>query len=108
MSVSVASVAEHKDDDDGIVIGGLRVSPSQFSATLDGRELRLTHKEFLLLALLAENPGRLLRRERIAAEVWNGDAPGRTIDIHIARLRAKLPPDSIATVIRIGYRFVLE
>jgi DNA-binding response OmpR family regulator len=48
----------------------------------------------------------LLRRERIAAEVWGGRA-GRTIDIHVARLRARLPEGAIETVIRLGYRFVL-
>lgn len=85
----------------------LRVWPEQCVATLDGRELQLTQKELLLLALFIKNRGRVLRRERIAAEVWGGNAPGRTIDVHVARLRSKLPAGAIATVVRVGYRFVL-
>jgi DNA-binding response OmpR family regulator len=97
----------YDERDESISVGDLCVFPDQFTATLKGERLRLTRKEFLLLVLFARNPGRLLRRDRIAAEVWGGHAKGRTIDIHVARLRAKLPPGSISTVIRVGYRFTL-
>jgi two-component system, OmpR family, alkaline phosphatase synthesis response regulator PhoP len=92
---------------DFIEVGPLRVVPDEYLATINEERLRLTSKEFSLLVLFMTNPGRLLRRERIAAEVWGGHAPGRTIDIHVARLRSYLPSDAIETVIRVGYRFTL-
>ena len=85
-------------------VGGLEVDPSEFTATYGGKRLRLTNKEFRLLTLFARHPGRLLTRDAIAAEVWGGEVHGRTIDIHIARLRRRLPPDAIETVIKVGYR----
>ncbi len=88
-------------------IGPLRVEPRNFVATLYGERLQLPYKEFRLLTLFAENPGRLLSRDTISAEVWEGHAAGRTIDIHVARLRRKLPPGAIETVFRVGYRFAL-
>ena len=93
---------------DGIIeMGSLRIVPDEYLATVDGRRLRLTRKEFQLLVAFASNPGRVMRRDRLADEVWGGEASGRTIDIHVARLRRHLPPGAIETVIRVGYRFVL-
>lgn len=88
--------------------GSLRIMRDKDLATIGGRPLRLTRKEFQLLVAFASNPGRVLRRDRLADEVWGGDASGRTIDIHVARLRRQLPPGAIETVIRVGYRFVLS
>lgn len=94
--------------DEGVIEAGpLRLFPADFVATLDGERLRLTNKEFRLLVLLAANRGKVMRRELIALQVWDGSAPGRTIDIHVARLRRRLPEGAIETVIRVGYRFVL-
>lgn len=95
------------EEDDAILIGELRVLPEEFVAELRGRPLSLTNKEFRLLVLFARNPRRLLRREVIADAVWDGPLRGRTIDVHVARLRAQLPKGAIETVIRLGYRFVL-
>ena len=91
-----------------IEIQGLRVYPEEYVATLDGEPLRLTQKEFRLLALFASRPGRLLTRKVIAGEVWGSKAPGRTIDVHVARLRNRLPAGAIETVVKIGYRFLLQ
>lgn len=88
--------------------GLLTVYPDDFVATYAGDELSLTYRQFRLLALFAAHPGRLLRREVIAAEVWDGEAPGRSLDIQVSRLRKKLPPGSIRTVVRVGYRYVPE
>ena len=90
-----------------VAVGPLEIDPEEFIAFLDGSRLRLTPKEFGLLTLFARNPGRLLRREFIEREVWDGHASGRTIDIHISRLRHLLPAGAIQTVIRVGYRLVL-
>lgn len=91
-----------------IQAGPLRVYPDDFVALVGDRRIRLTNKEFRLLVLLASNPGRVLHRSRISQEVWGSAAPGRTIDIHVARLRRMLPPGAIETVIRVGYRFALQ
>ena len=74
---------------------------------LDGRELKLTAKEFALVWLFAQNPGRVLPREVIEKEVWGGSVRGRTLDTHVSRLRRLLPPGAIQTVVRVGYRFDL-
>lgn len=88
------------------VYGDLTVIPDEYVAFIGGERLDLTYKEFLLLALFARNPHRVLVRDRIAHEVWGGEARGRTIDIHVSRLRRRLPPGWIETVTRVGYRFV--
>ena len=88
--------------------GRLTVYPDDFVARYGDEELVLTYRQFRLLALFAEHPGRLLRREVIAREVWDGDAPGRSVDIQVSRLRKKLPEGLIRTVVRVGYRYVPE
>ena len=75
-----------------------------------GREIRLTHKEFALLRHLVERPGRVLTRERLLERVWgwDSDIDARSIDAHVRRLRLKLGParNHVETVVGVGYRFV--
>ena len=94
---------------DGVVAAGdLRLYPDRRVAELDGHRLRVTAMEFELLLLFVRNHGKLLRRDRIAIELWGRREPrGRAIDVHVARLRARLPDGAIQTVIPLGYRFVL-
>jgi DNA-binding response OmpR family regulator len=80
------------------------------SAAVDGRELDLTYLEFELLAHLVANPHRVHTRDQLVTTVWGyghvGD--GRTVDVHIARLRRKLGAehrDAIRTVRRVGYKY---
>ncbi len=75
-------------------------------------ELRLSHKEFDLLAALIKNAGIALSRERLLQQVWGYDYPGdtRTVDVHIRWLREKIEddpadPQRIVTVRGVGYRF---
>lgn len=75
-------------------------------------ELRLSHKEFDLLAALIKNTGTALSRDRLLQEVWGYDFPGdtRTVDVHIRWLREKVEedpaePKHIVTVRGVGYRF---
>jgi DNA-binding response OmpR family regulator len=89
--------------------GALRIDPATFSVTYRGRDVRLTRKEFALLAELARNAGRVMTREVLLDRVWSmtyyGDS--RTLDVHIRRLRQKLgDADLIETVTGIGYRLV--
>jgi DNA-binding response OmpR family regulator len=80
------------------------------SARVDSRRLRLTRKEFDLLALLVRNAGDLIPRQHLLMWVW-GYGPQirtRTLDVHIRRLRKKLGPSSephVETVVGVGYRF---
>jgi DNA-binding response OmpR family regulator len=94
-----------------IVRGPLRVDPAMHVATLDGAELDLTPKEFELLQLFVEHPGRAFSREFLVERIWGYEYDGfeRTVDTHITRLRKKLGPlgDKIITVWGVGYRLVL-
>jgi DNA-binding response OmpR family regulator len=72
-------------------------------------EVTLTAKEFDLLALLAEDPGAVLEREQILAQVWDRHwfGPTKTLDVHVASLRKKLgDPGWIETVRGVGFRLV--
>jgi len=89
--------------------GSLRIDPATFSVRYQGRDVRMTRKEFALLSELARNQGRVLTREVLLDRVWGvtyyGDS--RTLDVHIRRLRQKLgDPSVIETVTGIGYRLV--
>ncbi|MCG7525200.1 response regulator transcription factor [Streptomyces sp. OfavH-34-F] len=77
--------------------------------SVDGAEVQLTRKEFDLLALLAQRPGVVFRREQIISEVWrtSWEGTGRTLEVHVASLRSKLRlPALIETVRGVGYRLV--
>jgi two-component system, OmpR family, response regulator RegX3 len=87
--------------------GELEVDERSRRATLDGRELDLTPKEFELLAALARDPGAAVSRQRLLAEVWqtNWYGSSKTIDVHVAALRRKLgDPGWIETVRGVGFR----
>jgi len=89
--------------------GALRIDPSTFSVSYQGRDVRMTRKEFALLSELARNQGRVLTREVLLDRVWGATYYGdsRTLDVHIRRLRQKLDdPLVIETVTGIGYRLV--
>ncbi|MGK4584246.1 winged helix-turn-helix domain-containing protein [Kitasatospora sp. HPMI-4] len=89
---------------------GISVDLDRRSAHVDGRQLDLTYLEFELLAHLTEHPQRVHTRDHLVSAVWGyghvGD--GRTVDVHVARLRRKLGAayrDSIVTVRRVGYKY---
>jgi two-component system, OmpR family, response regulator RegX3 len=95
------------EQDEALVVGSLVVDPRAHRATLEDRELPLTAKEFALLELLARDPGAVMSRERILAEVWDTTWYGsaKTIDVHVASLRRKLgDPGWIETVRGVGLR----
>ena len=78
--------------------------------TLDGREVRLTAKEFMLLEYLMRHQGRVLSRDLLLADVWGYRYTGgtRTVDVHVRRLREKLPllVSALETVKQFGYKLV--
>ncbi|QUC59129.1 winged helix-turn-helix transcriptional regulator [Streptomyces sp. A2-16] len=90
--------------------GVVRIDPARRVAELDGRELDLTYLEFGLLARLVLHPHQVHSREQLMAGVWGYDhiGDGRTVDVHIARLRRKLGRahrHHIVTVRRVGYKY---
>ena len=91
-------------------LGPLTVELPTRQVSVDGAVVPLTRKEFDLLALLAQRPGVVFRREQIISEVWrpSWEGTGRTLEVHIASLRAKLRmPALIETVRGVGYRLVV-
>ncbi|MFF4652493.1 response regulator transcription factor [Streptomyces sp. NPDC001380] len=90
---------------------GIAIDRECRRVTVEGREVPLTRKEFDLLALLAQHPGVVYRREQIFSEVWRSgwEGNGRTLEVHVASLRAKLAlPALVETVRGVGYRLVPE
>lgn len=93
-----------------IEIGDLLIDPPNYTVAVGSEAITLRPKEFQLLALLAASPGKLFTRQEIAEKVWGYAAvAGRTIDVHIKRIRAKVEKRSafsfIKTVHGLGYRF---
>jgi len=90
-------------------LGPVRIELPTRQVSVDGMAVPLTRKEFDLLALLAQRPGVVFRREQIISEVWrtSWEGTGRTLEVHVASLRAKLRmPALIETVRGVGYRLV--
>ncbi|MDN5858127.1 MAG: response regulator transcription factor [Pseudonocardia sp.] len=94
-----------------LVDGALRVDPSARAATLAGRELNLTTREFDLLAYLMCHPGRAFTRGELLKLVWGWDFGDQsTVTVHVRRLREKIErdptaPRRVATVWGTGYRY---
>ncbi|MER6784264.1 winged helix-turn-helix domain-containing protein [Streptomyces sp. NPDC000658] len=91
--------------------GAVRIDPARHVAEQDGRELDLTYLEFGLPAHLVQQPHQVHSREQLMAGIWGYDhtGDGRTVDVHIARLRRKLGRahrHRIVTVRRVGYKYV--
>lgn len=88
---------------------GLIINADAYTATLEGIQLDLTVKEFELLRMLSENPGRVFTRDQLLDSIWGYDYDGdiRTVDSHIARLRVKLGEYGNAhlkTIYGVGYK----
>lgn len=96
-------------DDDRLEAGGIVVDRSAHTASVDGKPMDLSFKEFELLTYFLENQGIALSREKILNNVWNYDYFGdaRTIDTHVKKLRSKMGDkgDYIKTIWGMGYKF---
>ena len=88
--------------------GPITVDVERHTVSDDGKTVRLTAKEFLLLRYLLEHRGRVLSRDRLLSDVWDYQYPGatRTVDVHVRRLREKLPflESALVTVQQFGYK----
>ena len=92
--------------------GALQVDRRAHEVSVGGRPVHLTRLEFALLAFLISHRGRVFRRDELMSEVWGRDdfLEGRTVDIHVRRLRAKLGDGAVGleTVRGVGYRFACD
>jgi len=100
---------------DVLTVGAVALDPSARTATVDGEPLDLTRKEFDLLALLMDNAGSVVTRERLIDEVWDVNWFGstKTLDVHVSGLRKKLGDDPsdpryLHTVRGVGFRFAAQ
>jgi two-component system alkaline phosphatase synthesis response regulator PhoP len=88
--------------------GPIIIDIERHVVTVDGDAVHLTAKEFLLLQYLLEHQGRVLSRDLLLSDVWGYQYTGgtRTVDVHVRRLREKLPilADSLLTVKQFGYK----
>ena len=83
------------------------IDAEQYQVLLNDEKIDLPRKEFELLSLLASRPGKVFTREEIMDKIWGNDVivGGRTIDVHIRKLREKLGSDKIKTITGVGYKF---
>jgi two-component system alkaline phosphatase synthesis response regulator PhoP len=98
---------EMKEDKDAIIqLGDLRIDPVAFQVFVGGNPIDFPRKEFQLLYLLAEKPGKVFKREEILSKVWGNDVVvgERTIDVHIRKIRERLDDRYIKTIKGIGYK----
>jgi two-component system alkaline phosphatase synthesis response regulator PhoP len=93
-----------------IQIGDLTINRTQYSANFQGRLLVLPKKEFELLSFLARNPNKVFNRDELLEKVWGTDVyvVERTVDVHIRKLREKIPEYYIKTLKGVGYLFSID
>ena len=112
MTQQVHGVNGHGATPDVLEVGDLRIDVAGRTATIGASPLDLTPKEFDLLCMLAEQPGRAYSREYLLQRIWGDEYVGfdRTVDTHVVRLRKKLGGmgDRVATVWGVGYKLRVD
>jgi DNA-binding response OmpR family regulator len=100
----------HEPEEPTLRFGPIVMDLSRHTVSSEGRDVKLTAKEFMLLQYLLEHRGRVLSRDLLLGDVWGYRYTGgtRTVDVHVRRLREKLPVlvDSLVTVKQFGYKLV--
>lgn len=100
---------ENESFDNVVTIGNLVINRDEYKIVNNNEEIILPKKEFELLSLLSSKPGKVFKREEILDTVWGNEVVvgGRTIDVHIRKLREKIGDESFKTVKGVGYKFVI-
>ncbi|MGS2761678.1 response regulator transcription factor [Sinomicrobium sp. M5D2P9] len=101
---------EQQEPEETLVkVGDITINRDEYKIVQKGNEIILPRKEFELLSLLASRPGKVFKREEILDKVWGNEVivGGRTIDVHIRKLREKIGDGHFNTVKGVGYKFVL-
>lgn len=96
-------------NEDIVQVGNIIINREEYKVVNDGVELVLPRKEFELLSLLTSKPNKVFKREVILDRVWGNEVivGGRTIDVHIRKLREKIGEEHFKTIKGVGYKFVL-
>lgn len=91
-------------------VGSIIIDRDEYVIKKDGVKLSLPRKEFELFSLLASKPGKVFKRDDILDQVWGNEVVvgGRTIDVHIRKLREKIGDKNFKTVKGVGYKFVIN
>lgn len=99
---------QEEQEDDVLKAGNIVINRDEYKIIQEGTEIILPRKEFELLSLLASRPGKVFKREDILDQVWGNEVVvgGRTIDVHIRKLREKIGDNHFKTVKGVGYKFV--
>jgi two-component system alkaline phosphatase synthesis response regulator PhoP len=98
-----------KEDDnkeDVLKVGNIEINREEYKIIIEDREIVLPRKEFELFYLLASKPGKVFKREEILDKVWGNEVVvgGRTIDVHIRKLREKIGDEIFKTIKGVGYK----
>ena len=108
-----ALLRRFKEEENGlgsiVKVGEIIINRDEYKIIQEGEEIILPRKEFELLSLLASRPGKVFKREEILDKVWGNEVivGGRTIDVHIRKLREKIGDDHFKTVKGVLYKFLL-
>ncbi len=94
---------------DVLNVGNIEINREEYKIVKDGEEIVLPRKEFELFYLLASKPGKVFKREEILDRVWGNEVVvgGRTIDVHIRKLREKIGDEWFKTIKGVGYKLDL-
>jgi two-component system alkaline phosphatase synthesis response regulator PhoP len=89
-----------------LTVGNIEINREEYKIINNGKEIILPRKEFELFYLLATKPGKVFTREEILDKVWGNEVivGGRTIDVHIRKLREKMGDDFFKTIKGVGYK----
>ena len=90
-----------------LIIADIEINREEYKIIKNNKEIILPRKEFELFYLLATKPGKVFKREEILDKVWGNEVivGGRTIDVHIRKLREKIGEDLFKTIKGVGYKF---
>ena len=100
---------EDATNSETLTVGGIEINREEYKIIKDNVEIVLPRKEFELFYLLASKPGKVFKREEILDKVWGSEVivGGRTIDVHIRKLREKISEDLFKTIKGVGYKLEL-
>jgi len=98
-----------KESEETYTVGDIVIDREEYVVYKADVKISLPRKEFELFSLLASKPGKVFKRDVILDTVWGNEVVvgGRTIDVHIRKLREKIGDDHFKTVKGVGYKFVL-
>jgi two-component system alkaline phosphatase synthesis response regulator PhoP len=99
--------SDEEDEEKILTFDGIVINKEEYFVEKDGEKIIIPRKEFELLSLLASMPNKVFHRDLILKTVWGQDVVvgGRTIDVHIRKIREKLGDDYIKTIKGVGYKF---